>query len=83
VIQLTAGELDVMRKVFDHRRWPHAQITVTPAGQKMMADKLYELSVKTRWPGTKSFDHEAAYHVELLERVKQKMDLALDSPVPQ
>jgi hypothetical protein len=76
-VTLTAGELDVMRKCFDNRRWPRTEVTVTRAGLRSIDAKLYELSVVTRWPGTKQFDHEAAYQKELLERVREKVVSAL------
>ena len=82
-IVLTAGELDVMRKCFDNRRWARADIAVTEAGLRAVRAKLYELSVHTRWPGTKSFDHEAAYRHELLERVLVKLERALQDPEPE
>jgi hypothetical protein len=52
-------------------------VTVTRAGLRSIDAKLYELSVVTRWPGTKQFDHEAAYQKELLERVREKVVSAL------
>jgi hypothetical protein len=36
---------------------------------KLITDAIDDLKRKTRWPGTKSFDHEAAYRAELLTRV--------------
>lgn len=75
---LTQGELDVMRRCFEHRDWRRLDIPVTTGGLAAIDKKLYELGTKTRWPGTKSFDHEAAYMQEILQRVRIKVAAALE-----
>ena len=62
----TSGEAAALNSVLGLDVEPGVSIDIP---DKLITDAIDDLGRKTKWPGTKSFHHEAAYHQELFTRM--------------
>jgi len=65
-VTLTGAEAEALNSVLGSNYLPNTDYDISA---QTIERALPELDAKSRWPGTKLFDHEAAFRAEMLRRV--------------
>lgn len=57
-------------EALNHACGLHVEAGVTvDVPDKLITDAISDLERKTKWPGTRQYNHEAAYYMEMLQRL--------------
>lgn len=74
LFSLTVGEAKTLNECFGTAKWePNREYQWTAADRRMLLEKMDDLGRMAKWPGTKSFDHNAAYRQEMLGRIARRL----------